>query len=59
VGAFSINIGYSLPNITSLVLDLHILAGIYAGTISTWDDPAIQQYALPAHPYFHPAPMQA
>jgi hypothetical protein len=35
VSAFSINIGYSLPGITNLVLDMDILAGIWYCPVHT------------------------
>ena len=36
-----IAIGFTLPGVTSLNLDAATIAGIFAGTITTWNDPAI------------------
>src|ERR1035437_2554193 len=33
---------YNLPGVTGLKLDATVLAGIFQGTIKTWDDPAIK-----------------
>ena len=37
-----IAIAYNLPNVTGLKLDSTTLAGIFQGTIKTWDDPSIK-----------------
>jgi phosphate transport system substrate-binding protein len=37
-----IAMAYNLPGITNLKLDATVLAGIFQGTIKTWDDPAIK-----------------
>jgi phosphate transport system substrate-binding protein len=37
-----IAIAFNLPGLTSLNLDASTLAGIFQGTIKTWDDPAIK-----------------
>jgi phosphate transport system substrate-binding protein len=37
-----IAMAYNLPGVTSLKLDPTVLAGIFQGTIKTWDDPAIK-----------------
>jgi phosphate transport system substrate-binding protein len=37
-----IAMAYNLPNVTNLKLDATVLAGIFQGTIKTWDDPAIK-----------------
>jgi phosphate transport system substrate-binding protein len=37
-----IAIAYNLPGVTGLKLDATVLAGIFQGTIKTWDDPAIK-----------------
>ncbi len=37
-----IAIAYNLPGVTGLKLDATTLAGIFQGTIKTWDDPAIK-----------------
>ena len=37
-----IAMAYNLPNVTGLKLDATVLAGIFQGTIKTWDDPAIK-----------------
>jgi len=51
ISAQSIN--YNLPGVKSLNLSGPILAGIYSGTITMWNDPAIKAanpgVALPAH----------
>jgi phosphate transport system substrate-binding protein len=38
-----IAIAFNLPGVTSLDLDAPTLAGIFQGTIKTWDDPAIKK----------------
>ncbi len=45
VGAFAISIAYNIPELKSqgdLTVDINILAKIYLGTISKWNDPEIQ-----------------
>jgi phosphate transport system substrate-binding protein len=37
-----IAMAYNLPGVTGLKLDATVLAGIFQGTIKTWDDPAIK-----------------
>ncbi len=37
-----IAMAYNLPSVTSLKLDATVLAGIFQGTIKTWNDPAIK-----------------
>jgi len=37
-----IALAYNLPGVTGLKLDATVLAGIFQGTIKTWDDPAIK-----------------
>jgi phosphate transport system substrate-binding protein len=37
-----IAMAYNLPNVTGLKLNATVLAGIFQGTIKTWDDPAIK-----------------
>jgi phosphate transport system substrate-binding protein len=37
-----IAMAYNLPGVTGLKLDAAVLAGIFQGTIKTWDDPAIK-----------------
>ncbi len=37
-----IALAYNLPGITGLKLDATVLAGIFQGTIKTWNDPAIK-----------------
>jgi phosphate transport system substrate-binding protein len=37
-----IAVAYNLPGVTGLKLDATVLAGIFQGTIKTWDDPAIK-----------------
>jgi phosphate transport system substrate-binding protein len=37
-----IAIAYNLPGVTGLKLDATVLAGIFQGTIKTWNDPAIK-----------------
>jgi phosphate transport system substrate-binding protein len=37
-----IAMAYNLPSVPSLKLDATVLAGIFQGTIKTWDDPAIK-----------------
>jgi phosphate transport system substrate-binding protein len=37
-----IAMAYNLPSVTGLKLDATVLAGIFQGTIKTWDDPAIK-----------------
>src|SRR6202167_3854134 len=37
-----IAMAYNLPGVTNLKLDATVLAGIFQGTIKTWDDPAIK-----------------
>src|SRR6202012_2782511 len=37
-----IAMAYNLPSVSSLKLDATTLAGIFQGTIKTWDDPAIK-----------------
>jgi len=37
-----IAIAYNLPSVKGLKLDATVLAGIFQGTIKTWDDPAIK-----------------
>ncbi|MGD0604446.1 MAG: phosphate ABC transporter substrate-binding protein PstS [Streptosporangiaceae bacterium] len=37
-----IALAYNLPGVTGLKLDATTLAGIFQGTIKTWDDPAIK-----------------
>ncbi len=37
-----IAVGYNLPGVTSLSLSAKTLAGIFSGTITKWDDPAIK-----------------
>jgi phosphate transport system substrate-binding protein len=37
-----IAVAYNLPGVTSLKLDATTLAGIFQGTIKTWNDPAIK-----------------
>jgi phosphate transport system substrate-binding protein len=37
-----IAIAYNLPGVTGLKLNAAVLAGIFQGTIKTWDDPAIK-----------------
>jgi phosphate transport system substrate-binding protein len=45
---------YNLPGVTSLNLSGAVLAGIYSGTITTWNDPAIKALnkgvTLPSNP---------
>ncbi len=36
-----IAMAYNLPNVTNLKLDATVIAGIFQGTIKTWNDPAI------------------
>lgn len=48
-----IAITYNLPDVDVLILDGPTLAGIFSGTITRWDDPAIEALNLPsgrAHP---------
>jgi len=37
----AVAVGYNLPNVKSLKLDGDTLAGIYLGTVKSWDDPKI------------------
>jgi phosphate transport system substrate-binding protein len=37
-----IAMAYNLPGVTGLKLDATVLAGIFQGTIKTWDDPSIK-----------------
>jgi len=37
-----IAMAYNLPGVTGLKLDATVLAGIFQGTVKTWDDPAIK-----------------
>src|SRR5580700_1363169 len=37
-----IAMAYNLPGVSNLKLDATVLAGIFQGTIKTWDDPAIK-----------------
>jgi phosphate transport system substrate-binding protein len=37
-----IAMAYNLPGVTGLKLDATVIAGIFQGTIKTWDDPAIK-----------------
>jgi phosphate transport system substrate-binding protein len=37
-----IALAYNLPGVSNLKLDASVLAGIFQGTIKTWDDPAIK-----------------
>jgi phosphate transport system substrate-binding protein len=37
-----ITLSYNLPNVSKLQLSAPVIAGIFAGTIKTWNDPAIE-----------------
>ncbi len=37
----SVAVAFSLPGVTDLKLDQETLAGIFLGTVTTWDDPAL------------------
>lgn len=53
-----IAITYNLPEVDVLILDGPTLAGIFSGTITRWDDPAIEALNLPAG-RAHPSPRTA
>jgi phosphate transport system substrate-binding protein len=53
-----IAITYNLPGVDVLILDGPTLAGIFAGAITRWDDPAITALNLPAG-RAHPNPRTA
>ena len=53
-----IAITYNLPGVNVLILDAPTLAGIFAGAITRWNDPAIEALNLPTG-RAHPSPRTA